>query len=253
VANLMIIAGVLLLAYPLGTWAYTWWEQRQLREQLEQEHPSLAQTSFAGDFIPVATRATNAESNSATAADDAAAAAENAAAAAAQTQAETAFLAAIQERQAKQAEFKAAAEAFAGWLADKPGEPIGKILIPSIGVDVIMLEGANTRDLREGPGHWPGTALPSQDGNVVVAGHRVTHSRPFRHIDQMGPGDEVIFTIGSGRHTYTFVRNEIVPPTGMHIVQQTPAKTATIFACHPPGSARFRFVVHLSYVGSVTV
>jgi sortase A len=130
---------------------------------------------------------------------------------------------------------------------------IGTIEIPKLGLTHVLFEGITLTTLNKGPGHWPGTALPSQDGNVVVAGHRVTHTRPFRHIDQMGPGDEVIFTIGSGRHTYTFVRNEIVPPTGMHIVQQTPAKTATIFACHPPGSARFRFVVHLSYVGSVTV
>ncbi|RPI11467.1 MAG: class E sortase [Actinobacteria bacterium] len=130
---------------------------------------------------------------------------------------------------------------------------IGTIEIPKVGLNHVLYEGITLTTLNKGPGHWPGTALPSQDGNVVVAGHRVTHSRPFRNIDQMGPGDEVIFTIGSGRHTYTFVRSEIVPPTGMHIVQQTPAKTATIFACHPPGSARFRFVVHLSYVGSATV
>jgi sortase A len=137
--------------------------------------------------------------------------------------------------------------------APEPEVRIGTIEIPKVGLNHVLFEGITLTTLNKGPGHWPGTALPSQDGNVVVAGHRVTHSRPFRHIDQMGPGDEVIFTIGSGRHTYTFVRNEIVPPTGMHIVQQTPAKTATIFACHPPGSARFRFVVHLSYVGSVTV
>jgi len=130
---------------------------------------------------------------------------------------------------------------------------IGTIEIPKVGLNHVLFEGITLTTLNKGPGHWPGTALPSQDGNVVVAGHRVTHSRPFRHIDTMGPGDEVIFTIGSGRHTYTFARNEIVPPTGMHIVQQTPDKTATIFACHPPGSARFRFVVHLTYVGSVTV
>ncbi len=137
--------------------------------------------------------------------------------------------------------------------APEPEVRIGTIEIPKVGLNHVMYEGITLTTLNKGPGHWPGTALPSQDGNVVVAGHRVTHSRPFRNIDQMGPGDEVIFTIGSGRHTYTFVRNEIVPPTGMHIVQQTPAKTATIFACHPPGSARFRFVVHLSYVGTVTV
>ena len=39
----------------------------------------------------------------------------------------------------------------------------------------------------------------------------------------------------------------------MYIVNQSAGKTATLFACHPPGSARFRFVVHLTYVNSVAV
>ena len=53
------------------------------------------------------------------------------------------------------------------------------------------VRGRHAHDAEQGPGHWPGTALPSQTGNVVVAGHRVTHSRPFRNIDQLGPGDQV--------------------------------------------------------------
>ncbi len=117
----------------------------------------------------------------------------------------------------------------------------------------MLFEGVTLTTLNKGPGHWPGTALPSQTGNVVVAGHRVTHSRPFRNIDQLGPGDQVIFTIGSGQHTYEFAGNEIVKPNAMYIVNQSAGKTATLFACHPPGSARFRFVVHLTYVSSATV
>ena len=131
---------------------------------------------------------------------------------------------------------------------------IGSITVPKLGLNTALFEGVTLTTLnRVGVGHWPGTALPSQTGNVVVAGHRVTHSRPFRNLDTLGPGDQVTFTIGSGQHTYTFAGNEIVPPNAMRIVNQTADKTATLFACHPPGSARFRFVVHLTYVGSTTV
>ncbi len=130
---------------------------------------------------------------------------------------------------------------------------LGTIEVPKLGLSTVLFEGVTLTTLNKGPGHWPGTALPSQSGNVVVAGHRVTHSRPFRHIDTMGPGDIVLFTVGSGQHTYTFAGNEIVPPTAVHIVNQSADKTATLFACHPPGSARFRFVVHLTYVSSTTV
>ena len=78
VANLMIIAGVLLLAYPLGTWAYTWYEQRGLREQLETENPGMVASSSglgSEDFISVDERAANAEQSSAAAASAAASAA----------------------------------------------------------------------------------------------------------------------------------------------------------------------------------
>ncbi len=131
---------------------------------------------------------------------------------------------------------------------------IGTITVPKLGLNTALFEGVTLTTLnRVGVGHWPGTALPSQSGNVVVAGHRVTHSRPFRNLDTLGPGDQVIFTIGNGQHTYTFASNEIVPPNAMRIVSQGADKTATLFACHPPGSARFRFVVHLTYVGSTSV
>ena len=138
--------------------------------------------------------------------------------------------------------------------APEPVNQIGTITVPKLGLNTALFEGVTLTTLnRVGVGHWPGTALPSQSGNVVVAGHRVTHSRPFRNLDTLGPGDQVIFTIGNGQHTYTFASNEIVPPNAMRIVNQSADKTATLFACHPPGSARFRFVVHLTYVGSTSV
>jgi sortase A len=138
--------------------------------------------------------------------------------------------------------------------AAEPEVRIGSISVPRLGLDTALFEGVTLTTLNKvGVGHWPGTALPSQSGNVVVAGHRVTHSRPFRNIDTLRPGDQVTFTIGGGQHTYTFASNEIVPPNAMRIVNQSADKTATLFACHPPGSARFRFVVHLTYVGSTSV
>jgi sortase A len=131
---------------------------------------------------------------------------------------------------------------------------LGTIAVAKLNLNTTLFEGVTLTTLNKvGVGHWPGTALPGQTGNMVVAGHRVTHSRPFRNIDTLGPGDEVIFTIGGGQHTYTFASNEIVPPNAMRIVSQGADATATLFACHPPGSARFRFVVHLTYVGSTTV
>jgi sortase A len=126
---------------------------------------------------------------------------------------------------------------------------LGTIEIPKIGLRMTMLEGIRLTTLDQGPGHWPGSAMPGQIGNVVVAGHRTSHSKPFRHLDALSPGDEVIFTMPNGRFVYSVVSTEIVSPDRVDIVDQTSARTATLFACHPPGSTKQRIVVHLIYSG----
>ena len=102
------------------------------------------------------------------------------------------------------------------------------------------------RNIDLGPAHWPGTALPGQVGNTVFAGHRVTHDRPFRHIDTLVPGDEVIFTVNGARSVYHVTGSQIVNPEDVWIADQTPTATGTLYACHPPGSAAKRFVVRLA-------
>jgi sortase A len=134
--------------------------------------------------------------------------------------------------------------------ADSAGhEPVvdlGTIDIPKVGLSADMYEGIRLTTLDRGPGHWPGTALPGQLGNVVVAGHRVSHAKPFRNLDQLVPGDQVIFSTSAGRFVYTVTSTEVVPPDALWIVDQTTDYTATLFACHPPGSTRQRIVVHLA-------
>ena len=62
------------------------------------------------------------------------------------------------------------------------GAVLGELEIPHIGLSVVVVEGTEARDLREAVGHIPGTALPGQAGNVVIAGHRDTFFRPLRKI-----------------------------------------------------------------------
>jgi sortase A len=129
---------------------------------------------------------------------------------------------------------------------------IGHIEIPKLGLSVPLRQGITLTQIDRGPSHWPGTAMPGQIGNVVVAGHRVTHTRPFRHIDKLVNGDEVVFTVEGQRWTYVVTGNQVVTPQALWIVDQTPAPTATLFACHPPGSARYRYVVHLALADGQT-
>jgi sortase A len=122
---------------------------------------------------------------------------------------------------------------------------LGTIEIPKLEISKKLLEGISLNTLDKAPGHWPGTAMPGHQGNVVVAGHRTSKDRPFRHIDELVPGDEVIFTTAEGRFVYLVTDTQIVAPTAMWIVSQTAASTATLFACHPVGSTAERIVVFL--------
>jgi sortase A len=127
----------------------------------------------------------------------------------------------------------------------EPQLELGTIEIPKIGLSASMWEGIKLSTLDRGPGHWPGTAMPGDVGNVVVAGHRVSHNADFRRVDRLVAGDDVVMTTAAGSFTYKVVSTEVVQPDALWIVDQTPARSATLFACHPPGSVRQRIVVHL--------
>ena len=125
---------------------------------------------------------------------------------------------------------------------DESLETIGHLSIPRLGLETPVYQGLSLSTIDHGPSHWPGTALPGHLGNVTIAGHRVTHSRPFRNMDQLQPGDTATFTTDEGTFVYEYSGTEIVSPHRTDIATQWVAYTATMFACHPPGSARQRIV-----------
>lgn len=133
--------------------------------------------------------------------------------------------------------------------APEPVVQVGTIEIPKIGLSTPLFEGVTLNNIDRGPSHWTGTALPGQPGNLVVAGHRATHGQPFLRIDELVPGDEVTFDINGTRATYWVRLDMVVKPEDTWIADQTAASTATLYACHPPGSAEKRYVVRLVLAG----
>jgi sortase A len=123
---------------------------------------------------------------------------------------------------------------------------LGRLAIPKIGLDSELHQGIRLTTLDRGPGHWPGSAMPGEIGNVVVAAHRTSHGAEFRHLDALVPGDEVVFTTDDGTFTYLVTGTQIVTPDSLWIVDPTETPTATLFACHPLGSTAKRIVVNLA-------
>ena len=127
---------------------------------------------------------------------------------------------------------------------------VGEIQIPKIGLVHPIYEGVTLTVIDHGPGHWPGSAMPGQFGNAVFAGHRVTHTHPFLRINELVPGDLIIFKMDNGTFTYSVTGHEIVTPKDVHIVDPTPDATLTLFACHPPHQAIQRYVIRAAFVSA---
>ncbi|MDQ6927701.1 MAG: class E sortase [Actinomycetota bacterium] len=123
---------------------------------------------------------------------------------------------------------------------------IGTMEIPKLKLVHPVYEGVTLNNIDLGPSHWPGTAEPGHVGNTVFAGHRVTHTSPFRHIDELVAGDKVIFDVHGSRSSYHVTETMVVDAADSWISDQTPTPTGTLYACHPPGSVSKRFVVRLA-------
>src|SRR3954454_5795497 len=130
------------------------------------------------------------------------------------------------------------------------GDPLGKISIPRIGVSAVFVEGTAAGDLRNGPGHYPGTPLPGERGTVGIAGHRTTYGAWFRRIDKLRPNDTITLTLPYGRFTYRVERTRIVPPTAVWVTHKVSYDRLILSACHPLYSAAKRIVVFARLVSA---
>ena len=125
----------------------------------------------------------------------------------------------------------------------EPGDPLGRIRIPEIGVSEVFVEGTGTAELRKGPGHYPATPLPGQRGTVGIAGHRTTYGAPFHDVDDLRRGDRIELAMPYGRFTYRVERTRIVPPTATEVTDRVGYDRLILSACHPLYSAAQRIVV----------
>jgi sortase A len=123
------------------------------------------------------------------------------------------------------------------------GSPVAKIEIPEIGVDWHVVEGVSLTELKKGPGHFPQTPMPGQEGNAAIAGHRTTYGAPFHRLDELEKGDEITVTTLQGVFTYEVAETIIVRPWQTDVLEDKGDNRLTLSACHPKYSARERIIV----------
>ncbi|HEY3844704.1 MAG TPA: class E sortase [Acidimicrobiales bacterium] len=127
--------------------------------------------------------------------------------------------------------------------APPEGTPIGDIRIPVIGINQVVVEGTNTNDLRQGPGHYIGTPLPGQPGNSAIAGHRTTYGHPFYNLDAVKVGDPIVLTTTQGIFVYDAVKTSVVSPSDGSVLKNAFGAFLTLTTCNPRFSASTRLVV----------
>lgn len=140
-------------------------------------------------------------------------------------------------------------------VASRLGSGLAVIWIPRIGMTgksaKVVLEGVGTEDLKRGPGHYPGTALPGQVGNAVISGHRTTYGAPFNRLDEVAVGEAVVLETRDTWFTYRVVRQQVVAPTAVEVTYPVPGdlkakptkKLLTLTTCNPKFSARTRLII----------
>lgn len=123
------------------------------------------------------------------------------------------------------------------------GDAIGRLKVPSMGMNLVLMNGTDTATLRKGPGRYPQTPLPGLGGTTGIAGHRTTYSAPFRRINEIEDGDEIRIELPYADFTYEVQKHQIVDPGDVYIVNPVGYERIVLTACHPLYSAAQRYAV----------
>lgn len=124
------------------------------------------------------------------------------------------------------------------------GAPVGKLLIPRIGVNATVVNGTDEADLRGGPGRQQQTGMPGQHKLVYIAGHRTTYGAPFANIDRLAPGDSIVLELPYAVFNYRVTRTRIVDAHDLSVLRPGSRELIVLQACHPRFFATQRLLVY---------
>jgi sortase A len=132
----------------------------------------------------------------------------------------------------------------------RAGARLGEIRISRIGLVAEVDQGADTlytaawpAELDHGAAHYPDTALPWHQGTVGIAGHRVTHTKPFLRLNRVRKNDLIVLATRWGVFRYRVFAMKIVKPTALWVLRGRLGHRLVLTACHPPHSDSERLVV----------
>ena len=124
---------------------------------------------------------------------------------------------------------------------------IGYISIPKINIEVPILLGANTANMKKGAVHLTETSYPigGANTNSVIAAHRgYGKATLFRHIDKIGVGDKIHIRNFKEELIYEVYETKIINPDDVSELEiQEGQDIITLITCHPYRVNTQRYIV----------
>ena len=124
------------------------------------------------------------------------------------------------------------------------GDPVGRLRIPRLDLDMIVVNGTDDETLKRGPARHVATFLPGEGKLVYVAGHRTTYSAPFSDIDELRPGDRVIVDVPYGTFEYRIRAHRVVGSAAVQVLRSRGREEIALQACHPRFFASHRYIAY---------
>lgn len=128
------------------------------------------------------------------------------------------------------------------------GQAIGRIVIPRVGLNMVLVNGTDDASLERGPGRDLRSYMPGQSRLVYIAGHRTTFLAPFAQIDEIQPGDQIRLEMPYGTFVYRAFRHVIVPADDLAVLKSPRHELLALQACHPRFFATHRYIVYAHLV-----
>src|SRR4051812_28541268 len=126
----------------------------------------------------------------------------------------------------------------------KVGRAIGRITVPRMGLNMVLVNGTDEETLKKGPGRYLGSALPGQHRLVFIAGHRTTYLAPFSKIATLRRGDRITIEMPYATFVYAVTRHRIVRDDDVSVLHSPRHELLELQACHPRFFASHRYIVY---------
>jgi sortase A len=121
---------------------------------------------------------------------------------------------------------------------------IGKMSIPKINLESMMVPGVTQKDLQNAIGWMTTTSFPGEKGNTVMAGHRShTYGQFFHRLNEVDKGDTVKVETTSGPILYRVYEKTVVKPDNLSVLDAKKEEEITLITCEPLYSDEFRLIV----------